>query len=395
MKISKILFFQYILAIYLVYSSICRYSIYFLGVYTSTVLVLFIGVLGLTISPKILKNNVQTNLFLLGWALVFLISIIVNGKRPGLILLNNFLFIWFYLSLQVKIQLGAFRIYVWFLSILVFLSAIEYIIYSITGYGIIIGTVTRSSAYRDTSFYHLIFNVIRQDVISVSRFQGLFIEPGTLGTVCAFMLFATWKIKALRIPFWVFFICGLLSLSLAYYVFLLVFFTANVKSTVKNTLRILILAMPLFFVFKNAFEIEIIERVDSADSVEELDNRTTEAFDEVFFNAFESGELWLGVGSNNIDESLTEDGGNAGAKKWIYQYGIISFIIIFFVYNLIYYRRTGMHLQYNDWVFLIVYWACFYVLEIFMTPSLFVIYSIIPILCRLGAGGRNATIDSL
>lgn len=389
MKISRLKLFVYLLPLFLVYSTITSFTIYNVGEHVESVIVFLLCVLGFSIRPHIIKNKPYCYLFFIGWVVVFLMSIILAGTRPGLPLIVAFLFCLFFLFLKVKIQKKVFKRYVFCLTIFVLLSAIEYIIYTITGKGIVLATVTRSTSYKDTTFDHFVFNIVAHTL--VPRFQGLFKEPGNMGTMCAFMMLATWKIKSMRYSFFVFLICGLLSLSLAFYVFLLVFFVTSVKPTKKNLVAFMILMIPLFFIFKDSFVYRIVDRVDKADNVESLDNRTSWKLERAFNHSFETGELWLGVGINNIPKTLTNGLSSAGAKKWIYQYGIISFIIIFFVYNAIYYQRCGKRLRYNDWVFLFLYWACFYKTIVFTNPSLFVIYALMPVISKMGASQGSST----
>ena len=381
MGLFRLKVFTYLLPLYLVYSTVGSFTIYNLGEYVDITIVLFLCVWGILIRPRIIKNTPQCNIFFLGWALVFLMSTVINSARPGMPIIKNFVFCLFFLYLDVDVQKEVLKKYVRFLSILVLLSALEYILYNITGKGIILAKVTRTTTYQTTTFDHLVFNIVIHAL--VPRFQGLFKEPGNMGTTCAFMLFVTWKIKSMRFPFIIFLIGGLLSLSLGFYVFLFAFLVTNVKPTKKNVVGFAILMLPLFFVFKDSFTNRIVERVDQAENVEDIDNRTSRELEKAFNKSFESGELWLGVGIANIPKTLLDSGGSAGAKKWIYQYGIIGFIIIFLVYNAVYFQRCGKRLHYNDWVFLMVYWACFYKSVVFMTPSLFVIYAVMPILNQL------------
>lgn len=374
-------FFIYLLAIYLLYSTISSFSIYNIGVYARTIFILFLCVIGFAIRPRIANVKTDTVMFLFGWGLVFMISTIINGCRPGLIVLNAFLFCLFYFCINIQTQRVIFEKYVWLLSFLILISSIEFVLYRFTGKGLVLAYVTREQTQGDQSFTHLIFNVIGTSL--VPRFQGLFKEPGNMGTTCAFMLFVTWRIKSMKFPFIVFLVCGILSLSLAYFVFLLVFLITNIKLTKKNLLGFSLVFVLFLFLFKDVFDKRIVDRINSVDSIEELDNRTTDTLNRAFYKSLESGELWFGVGIDNIPESFSYHGGSSGAKKWVYQYGIISFIIIFFVYNMIYYRRSRMRLNKNDWVFLFVYWACFYKSVIFLTPSIIALFLTMPMINKL------------
>lgn len=81
-----------------------------------------------------------------------------------------------------------------------------------------------------------------------------------------------------------------------------------------------------------------------------------------------------------MPSQVNSEGGNAGAKKWIFQYGIIETFILFIVYNAIYYRRCKKRLGFHDLVFLFVYWLCFYKTVPLLTPTQFFVFTLIPII---------------
>lgn len=377
MKLFRGRIFSNILAIYLIYTIIPVFSVYFLGGIAGAAMLLCLLIGGLVIRPRAICKKTENKVFVFSWCLVFLFSILIHSAIPGLMQLMSFVFCCFFLFLNKDIQQETFTKYAWILSILVLLSAVEYIFYMMTGRGVLLSSVTRTTTYRETYFNHLLFNVIRSDQL-IPRFQGLFIEPGTLGTVCAFMLFPTWKMKSMKIPFFVFMICGMLSLSLAYYIYLFIFLITNVKLSVNS----LVISSIIIIIFMSSFgeylETKIIDRVNDVENVEELDNRTSESMERAFGEAMRSGQLITGVGIGETSDSLSADGGNAGAIKWIYEYGIISLVLVFWIYNLVYYRRCGNKLKYGDWVFLFVYWITFYKSVVFLVPSLFAVYSVMP-----------------
>lgn len=384
MEIFRGRIFSYILALYLIYTIIPVFSVYFLGGIAGGAMLLCLLISGLIITPRIICNKNENKVFIFGWCLLFLFSILIHSAIPGVKLFLSFVFCCFFLFLKKEIQQEVFAKYTWLLTILLLLSAIEYVIYMTMGRGIILSSVTRSTDYRDTFFFHLLFNVIRTDV-AIPRFQGLFVEPGNLGTCCAFMLFATWKMKSMRFPFFVFLFCGMLSMSLAYYVFLLIFLI--LITIVKLSEKTLVISSILVIIFLNSFgdlfERKIYDRITEVENVEDLDNRTSESMERAFWKAMESGQIIIGVGIDNIPASLSSDGGSAGAKKWIYQYGIIGLVIVFWIYNLVYYRRCDKKLKYGDWVFLLVFWSCFYKSVPFLVPSLFAVYCIMPELNKI------------
>lgn len=380
MRLSRIDIYTSLLAVYLVYSTIANFSVYYIGLLPTFFIFILLCLYGILFLPSIInKDRTDTVSFILGWGFIMLISIIVNGVFPRFRLISDFVICLFFLFLNLEIQKSVFRKYVWIVSILFLLSAIEYIIYIVSGKGIIIATVTRVTEVKEGTFYHFLFNIISvYDILY--RFKGLCAEPGNMGTLCAFMLFATWRIKNLRFPFFVFLVCGLMSLSLAYYIFLFVFLFTSVKPNIKNVLIGIVIFATFFFVFRDYFEGRIINRLTEVDDVEELDNRTSDTFDRYFNKAFDNGELWFGVGSDNLPNQVNNDGGNAGAKKWIFQYGIIGFVVIFCIYNIIYYRRSNKRLCYHDMVFLLVFWVCFYKSVVFTVSYIYIIYLMMPII---------------
>lgn len=385
MRLSRIDIYTSLLAVYLVYSTIANFSVYFIGALPKFMIIVLLCILGLVIRPSIIAKNRSNDslFFIFGWGIVFSISLFANGVFPRALLIFGFVICLLVLCLKVDIQISVFRKFVWIISILFLLSAIEYIIYIVSGKGILIATVTRVTEAKEGSFYHYLFNIMSVYNI-LYRFKGLCAEPGNMGTLCAFMLFATWRIKTLRFPFFVFLICGMMSLSLAFYIFLFIFLLTSVKPSVKNIFIGIVVFSVFIYIFWDFFEGRIVERLTKVDNVEELDNRTSDTFDRYFNKAYEEGILWLGVGSDNLPSQVNIDGGNAGAKKWIYQYGIIGFVIIFWIYNAIYYQRCNKRLGYHDLVFLFVYWICFYKSTVFTVPYIFIIYSMMPIVNKKG-----------
>ena len=335
MRLSRIDIYTSLLAVYLAYSTIANFSVYYIGLVPTFFIFLLLCSYGILFRSSII-NKCRTNdsiSFILGWGFIMLTSIVVNGVLPRFRLIYDFIICLFILSLNLEIQKSVFRKYVWFISILFLLSALEYVIYIVTGKGIVIATVKRVTEVKEGMFYHYLFNIITVHDI-LFRFKGLCSEPGNMGAICAFMLFATWRIKSMKYPFFIFLTCGLISLSLAFYVVLFVFLLTNLKPNFKNITAAVVISGTFLYLFGDNFERKIVDRLTTVDNIEELDNRTTETFDRYFSKAFDDGDLWFGVGSNNLPPKIVRngilgEGGNAGAKKWIFQYGIIilNFII--------------------------------------------------------------------
>ena len=278
----------------------------------------------------------EMRVFGMGWALVYLISIIFNFCFPSLSVIFAIIFGMFFLSLNRDIQKNIIYRFVWLLAVILLLSIIEFLLFQLSRKGFVLGQVTRVTDARETYFLHLLFNIISTDAF-IPRFQSLAEEPGLIGTLCGFLLFFTWKVKSMRFPFYVFLFSGIISFSLAYYVILLFFLISCFKFNIRNVTIVFLVSFLLYQVFKENIDLLILSRVDVENSVD-IDNRTTDVFDYYFEKAYNNGQLWLGVGAGNLPPQITmgESGGNAGAKKWIFQLGIIGFFTIFIVYNIIY-----------------------------------------------------------
>lgn len=381
-KTFRVDIYSYLLSIFLVYSTIANFSIYYLNVLLNSVIIVILFFVGFLIRPVVIKSpNKEVALFALGWGVVYSISILINGAVPSLNRISHLLICALLLYFNDSFQSLVFRRFVRILSLLFLLSAVEYTAYILTGKGFVVATVTRVTQAKEGDFYHLLFNIISVHDI-LYRFKALCAEPGNMGTLCAFMLFATWRIKTLRFPFFVFLVCGMMSLSLAFFIFLFIFLLTSVKPSVKNAFVGIVVFAAFIFAFKDLFENRIVDRLTAVDNIEELDNRTTDIFDYYFTKAYDEGDLWFGVGSDNLPRQIYfyGDGGNAGAKVWIFQYGIIGVVLIFCIYNAIYYRRSNKRLGYHDLVFLLVYWICFYKSVVFLTASIFIIFTVMPII---------------
>ena len=218
--------------------------------------------------------------------------------------------------------------------------------------------MTQGSTY----YVHLIFN-LQDSFMLFPRFQSISNEPGLIGTLCGFLLFYTGRNIKLRFPFIIFILCGLFSFSLAFYVILVLYLCSGLFK-VKTTIVMILTLFVVGSVTSQYIEELILFRIDK-DSLSQMDNRTTATFDARFYQAWERGNLWLGVGSNNLPSDVTygisnQQGGNAGAKKWIFEYGIISFVVLFIFSLKLYFRQRGEKLSFYDVFFLIVFWLSFY-----------------------------------
>lgn len=344
-----------VMAVITVYVSLlANFSVYYLwpnlkvlwlGIYLPFCLIAFY------IRPQLVKESLKVPaMFLVGWALVYMICIVINHDSPPGGLSVSVIQGCVFLSLRSRIEWRVVSVFVWSFSILLCLSIAEYLVFLFTGKGVVLAFLQRGDY--NQYFIQLLFNVFRADA-SLPRFCSLVEEPGLLGTLCCFLLFVTEGEKKYRFPWCIFLISGMLTFSLAFYALLAVYAVYKMRS-IKYAAIMAMMIIIGYFSFTEFAETLIVERVTSKDA----DNRTTEEFDRYFQKSFESGSLWVGNGSK-LPYQLEISGGNAGGKVFIYQYGIIGFLMLFVMYNCIFVITTKK-LSKPGAVFLLVFWLSFY-----------------------------------
>lgn len=191
----------------------------------------------------------------------------------------------------------------------------------------------------DNYYFYNYFILLDRIVAESTRFQSIFLEPGYLGTMLSFLLYA----NKFRWHLWYncIILLGLvLSQSLAGYatfgIGYLLFLRAQGFSIKKY-------AIPLFFLIMFVFCMQfynngdnyinhnIIERVTDESNEKYLfdgSDRTSDYTDELFIEAFTNGNLLFG-----INKDLEVDG--AGYKIFFLNKGIIAAILYFLVYKII------------------------------------------------------------
>ena len=351
------------------------------------------------------KRSTESSIFLVGILAIYSITTFFNLCPPVLLQLFCLMYAILFLRISYELQARIIKCFVWVLAILLICSIVEFTIYETTGWGIVLGHATRVTAVRETHFVNLVFNLIGTHYIG-ARFQCIVDEPGRIGTLCGMLLFLTWRVRSMRIPFIVFVISGIISFSLAFFVLLGIFLITHFRVSLKRTIIGIVVIGTTIYVTSDRFEEKIIKRIIDDDEIEAtkgksfidnledledfqglkdidaIDNRTTEAFDKYFNKAFEKGQLWLGVGANKLPKQidLESHGGSAGAKKWIFQYGFVALAFLFITFNKVFLCRRRRKPDIKDYGFLIAYWLSFYQRCDIMPPYFIIAFMAIPII---------------
>lgn len=296
------------------------------------------------------KNSAIAYLFI--WSFVFTCSF----YKTGVIIDGIFwLFIFygvFLLLLNRKTKQRVFDLFVRLFSILLLCSLVEFVIYYFTGISVISRHVSRNNGQE---FQHLFFNLVKEG--GFQRFQSLADEPGLIGTVCGFLTFvlsrAPERYKFERI---VFIISGVFTFSIAFFFLAGISFFSH-RVNVKTVFFISLVLGVVYFVFNDLVYSRIILRFAEGS----FDNRTTDSMRLAFSEAWDNGDLWLGVGfgaHEKLGEGLAEDGG-AGAIIFLYEYGIIGTLLIVVLYSMIVIRNATVGM-WDKMVYLFAFWASFY-----------------------------------
>lgn len=270
----------------------------------------------------------------------FILAII---QFSGLVLLND------------RLRLKCFDLFVRILAVILIISLLEFVVYSLFGVGIVLfNYIERTPGDVDTQiFKQLLFNLIYDNGFYY-RFQCICEEPGVVGTTCGLLIFLLKDLKKYRFQYYVFIISGVFSFSLAFYVLFIMHFISSTKVNLKMVFISGIALFLLYYFFQEFFNHYIIERVVGR-TLEDIDNRSTYDFDHQFQQAYADHRLWLGIyHGNGID--------GAGAKMFIWRYGIISVILLFMAYYKYYREQLKKYKPrlFQAVVFFLAFWISFY-----------------------------------
>jgi hypothetical protein len=147
---------------------------------------------------------------------------------------------------------------------------------------------------------HLIYSF---NSVFISRLQGVFDEPGYLGTISALYLCAR-NLKLTCRTSKLFFVVGCLSLSLAFYFIILAYYLLNCLFNFKVKSMLIALCFALIAISavptSTMSELPLISRVyNNIENIENIDNRTNTVFEDAFNDYVEGpvSTLMFGLGN--------------------------------------------------------------------------------------------------
>lgn len=317
-------------------------------------------------------------LFYVSFIIYFLITLVIHGEKPSVSVLCCLLLGYNVLSLKPSFKIWIFDRFISVLALLFGLSVLEYLLAVFGG----VSYIDHTPIYRFEGNAHYFY----QGIITIfphlyqtgfSRFQAFTEEPGLVGTLCAFLL-ACIDIKHNKWQVAVFIICGILSLSLAFYLMFLLwigYMIINVRNMKYNIILFIFIVIVFIFV-QDAISELVLGRLADKSSISDLDNRGTYSFKKAFDEFFISSDIVFGRGLRTYHAIFsglsTDTGGNAGAKPFIYCYGLFSMILFFIFYCISFLKVNGNTKK--AFFILSLFWLSFYQRENWYTP-----YNIIPL----------------
>ena len=209
-----------------------------------------------------------------------------------------------------------------------------------------------SGAYIFINQFFLIYRTVEWDSLSANRFHSVFLEPGYLGAMLSFMMFAVkydfskWYTKTLLVA-------QLISLSLAGYIITFVGYILYLLSEGRNLKKIILFAIfvPIVYIAainynngNNYINDAIISRLqfDEEKGIEG-NNRTGAGTDFYYNQAVENGDIWMGLGAERVKQinggssysaGYDDNIRGAGYKVFFVTNGVICaiFFLLFYIF---------------------------------------------------------------
>lgn len=212
-------------------------------------------------------------------------------------------------------------------------------------------------------FYELrTFGLIINPEFGFPRPCGIFDEPGVIGTICAFLFSTIWVCNKNRKWAKLLLLEGALSMSLAFYIMMVVFYISLLYK--KNLLKLLsfvfivcMLGIGFYnFDFENQQLRNLQQRIDLSSSLLVRDNRTDASFDYVYNEFLQHGGYAMFMG-NGVGATYKNNNTSSSSsyKCIVYDHGIIGAFLYFGFFVLLYF------LKYKDIAYTLPFFSVFIV----------------------------------
>lgn len=214
--------------------------------------------------------------------------------------------------------------------------------------------------YFYNNYYLFLFNRSETEAfLPIPRFSSIFLEPGHLGMITSFLLYAN-QFNFRRKEIWVILFATILTFSLAAYVLLIIsaitFTLLKSKKPMFNLFLMTGFLFALYFYFSNldngnnVVNNLIIERLQIEDGNISGNNRFSVELNNYFENFMNTDDNFFGLGFSRY-EQLFKGNGNSGYKVFILQHGLVGAALLFlFYFTLVIYKMSKL-----SFMFLILY----------------------------------------
>lgn len=188
------------------------------------------------------------------------------------------------------------------------------------------------------------FFYVENASVLVKRFYSMFDEPGVVGTLSAFILFAhrynfrKWYIVTI-------FFVSIFTFSLAYYMLTALgyaYFSIKHKHVIRFILPVVILSITFYVLNETneTFRVVIVDRLFNKGLDNSLESRTGYNTQLVFDSISWSKEFFIGMGKSKFDALFLRDG--ASYKLFIIERGFLALLALFYGY-IIFVKQVGFN----------------------------------------------------
>ncbi|MDE5678734.1 hypothetical protein [Phocaeicola sp.] len=174
------------------------------------------------------------------------------------------------------------------------------------------------------------------------RFYSMFDEPGVLGTLSAFVLFAN-RYDFKQINNLIILIGAFFSFSLAFYILTFIGYlfqsVQNIRKILLSIFSVLLVVFAAYSTLKDnlAFQYSVIERISSG-GVDNLDNRTGDQASRFYDSFISTPEALMGIGYDKMMNKKLKEG--QSYKLFIIEYGLLSIVCLLISYYVLAGRKN-------------------------------------------------------
>lgn len=310
------------------------------------VVILLFGLICLTLYGKKQSKRNEVQLEYLPQIIIFIVLKLylvrdfnINGYLGAIV---DILFIIYLIQLNDDLKILIFQYLSKAFSLLVGVSIIVWVVHLI---GIPLPNEYLSynnGQYIYNNYYAFLDNIRVPSDLIFKRFSSVFLEPGHLGLISSFFLYAN-KFDFKKKEVWVFLFAIILSFSLAGYVLMFFSFVGYYMIHSKNHIIYFIimtvLSLALYSFFKdynggeNVFNELIISRLEYIDNSFIGDNRVSLYVDRYYSELLSNNEMYFGIGEIAFNTKFIE--GGSGYKVFIISHGIFGLLLFVSFYYMI------------------------------------------------------------